>query len=234
MSMKSTDSTILKRKIGIKLIAAALILIGLALLFSTIIRPNVISVCEYNTKAITLNLIDNAINRRLDRLDNYGGYNSLVKLSYTEGGQVASIETNTALINRIRTDMLTEINNCMVDGYRDKALLSAGTLSGIPLFHGMGPSVEMTIEPAGYADAVFISEFSDAGLNQTLHRIIMRTTVNVTAFIPLYSVETEVKGDFLIAETIIVGDVPESFTHVVSSDKDVIDTINDYQAEPYD
>ena len=92
----------------------------------------------------------------------------------------------------------------------------------------------MKVEPKGYADAVFISEFTDAGLNQTLHRMIMRTTVSVTAFIPMYSVETKVSGDFLIAETVIVGNVPESFTHVVSEDKDIVDAINDFEAEPYE
>ena len=62
----------------------------------------------------------------------------------------------------------------------------------------------------------------------------MRTTVSVTAFIPMYSVETKVSGDFLIAETVIVGNVPESFTHVVSEDKDIVDAINDFEAEPYE
>ena len=64
--------------------------------------------------------------------------------------------------------------------------------------------------------------------------MIMRTTVSVTAFIPMYSVETKVSGDFLIAETVIVGNVPESFTHVVSEDKDIVDAINDFEAEPYE
>lgn len=50
----------------------------------------------------------------------------------------------------------------------------------------------------------------------------------------MYSVQTDVSGDFLIAETVIVGNVPESFTHVVSEDKDIVDAINDFEAEPYE
>ena len=50
----------------------------------------------------------------------------------------------------------------------------------------------------------------------------------------MYSVETKVCGDFLIAETVIVGNVPESYTHVITEDKDIVDTINDFGAEPYD
>lgn len=224
----------LKHRLGLKLIGTAVILLGFAGILQLMIRPNIINVCEYNSKAVTISLIDDAINERLVELGENADYGNLVKLSYTSDGKVASIESNTKLINHIKNDMLTEINDRLMKGETENVDLTVGTLSGIPLFHGSGPTVRMEVEPKGYADAVFISEFTDAGLNQTLHRMIMRTTVSVTAFIPMYSVETKVSGDFLIAETVIVGNVPESFTHVVSDDKDVVDAINDFEAEPYE
>lgn len=228
------DLSKLKHRLGLKLIGTAVILLGFAGILQLMIRPNIINVCEYNSKSVTISLIDDAINERLVELGENADYGNLVKLSYTSDGKVASIESNTKLINRIKNDMLTEINDRLMKGETENVDLTVGTLSGIPLFHGSGPTVRMEVEPKGYADAVFISEFTDAGLNQTLHRMIMRTTVSVTAFIPMYSVETKVSGDFLIAETVIVGNVPESFTHVVSDDKDVVDAINDFEAEPYE
>ena len=228
------DLSKLKHRLGLKLIGTAVILLGFAGILQLMIRPNIINVCEYNSKAVTISLIDDAINERLVDLGENADYGNLVKLSYTSDGKVASIESNTKLINRIKNDMLTEINDRLMKGETENVDLTVGTLSGIPLFHGSGPTVRMEVEPKGYADAVFISEFTDAGLNQTLHRMIMRTTVSVTAFIPMYSVETKVSGDFLIAETVIVGNVPESFTHVVSDDKDVVVAINDFEAEPYE
>ena len=228
------DLSKLRRRLGLKLIGTAVILLGFAGILQLMIRPNIVNVCEYNSKAVTISLIDDAINERLVELGDDANYGNLVKLSYTSDGKVASIESNTKLINRIKNDMLTEINDRLMKGETENVDLTVGTLSGIPLFHGSGLTVRMEVEPKGYADAVFISEFTDAGLNQTLHRMIMRTTVSVTAFIPMYSVETKVSGDFLIAETVIVGNVPESFTHVVSDDKDVVDAINDFEAEPYE
>lgn len=228
------DLSKLRHRLGLKLIGTAVILLGFAGILQLMIRPNIVNVCEYNSKAVTISLIDDAINERLVELGDDANYGNLVKLSYTSDGKVASIESNTKLINRIKNDMLTEINDRLMKGETENVDLTVGTLSGIPLFHGSGPTVRMEVEPKGYADAVFISEFTDAGLNQTLHRMIMRTTVSVTAFIPMYSVETKVSGDFLIAETVIVGNVPESFTHVVSDDKDVVDAINDFEAEPYE
>ena len=218
------DLSKFRRRLGLKLIGAAFILLGFAGMLQLMIRPNIINVCEYNSRAVTVSLIDDAINERLTELGEDAGYSALVKLSYTADGRVSSIESNTKLINRIKNDMLTEINDRLMKGETENVDLSVGS----------GPTVRMKVEPKGYADAVFISEFTDAGLNQTLHRMIMRTTVSVTAFIPMYSVQTDVSGDFLIAETVIVGNVPESFTHVVSEDKDIVDAINDFEAEPYE
>ena len=62
------------------------------------------------------------------------GYDKLVKLSYTSDGRVASIESNTNLINRIKNDMLNEINDRLMNGETEKVDLSVGTLSGVPLF----------------------------------------------------------------------------------------------------
>ncbi len=224
----------LKIKLGRKLIGIALVIMGFTLILGFIIRPNIIKVCEYNSKSVTISLIDDAINERLNELGGNTEYSTLVSLRYDNEGKVSSIESNTALINRIKTDMLSEINDRLKSGSTEDVRLSMGTLSGISALNGFGPEVNMRVEPKGYADAVFLSEFTDAGINQTRHRIIMRTTVSVTAFIPFYSVECKVCGDFLIAETIIVGNIPESYTHVISGNEDIIDEIFDFGAQPID
>ncbi len=199
------------------------------LVLHTMILPNIILVCEYNTKALVIGVIDKAVTNELDELSELAEYGSLVNVTYSDDGQVASIQSNTAAINRVRSAILDEVNGRLFSDEKMTAKLSAGTLSGIAAFYGSGDSVEMTVEPTGYADAVFISEFSSAGINQTLHRIIMRTTVSAAAFIPLYSVQTEVSGDFIIAETVIVGEIPESYTHIISVGTDPVEELYNYQ-----
>lgn len=194
----------------------------------TLVYPNIIRVCEYNVRAVIIGIMDKAVNDSLLNIDAPTDYTSLVDISYTDDGRISSIQSNTALINRIKTATLDEINERLLSGEEITTELSAGTLSGISAFYGSGGSVEMVIEPTGYANAVFISEFTSAGINQTLHRIKMRATVSVAAFIPLYSVETEVEGDFLIAETVIVGNIPESYTHIISDDGDPINDLFNY------
>lgn len=218
----------LRKAIGKKLIGTAFILIGVAVLMYTSVRPNIIRICRYTTEAVITDLILKTINEELDTDEEQIEYSDLVEVTYSESGRVASVKSNTPLINRLKTDLVTVINETLKENRTDTTYLSLGTLIGIPFLQGSGPAVEMRSEPKGYANAVFISEFTDAGINQTRHRIVMKTTVTAVSFIPMYTVETTVSTDFLIAETIIVGEIPESYTHVIGASDDTIDKINDY------
>lgn len=220
----------LKKAIGKRLVGISLILIGIAILTFVLIRPNIVNVCTYTARATISGLIEETINERLEGKENQTEYSSLIEVTYSQYGTVTSVKSNTPLINRLKSDLVTSINRSLADNRTDSVSISMGTLSGFPFLQGTGPLVEMRTEPEGYASAVFISEFTDAGINQTRHRIIMRTTVDAVTFIPMYTVETEISTDFLIAETIIVGDIPESYTHVIGASNDVIDKINDYGA----
>ena len=86
----------------------------------------------------------------------------------------------------------------------------------------------------GHSATRIISEFSEAGINQTRHRIIIEITVNVEAIVPGYSTDVAVSTAITAAETIIVGRVPDAYTHVVSSDADLVGTLEDYEAEEYE
>ena len=82
------DLSKFRRRLGLKLIGAAFILLGFAGMLQLMIRPNIINVCEYNSRAVTVSLIDDAINERLTELGEDAGYSALVKLSYTADGRV--------------------------------------------------------------------------------------------------------------------------------------------------
>lgn len=123
------------------------------------IRPNIMNVCEYNSRAVTVSLIDDAINERLNELGEVPGIQRPCKAQLYRRRQSFFYRKQHKADNRIKNDMLTEINDRLMKGETENVDLTVGTLSGIPLFHGSGPTVRMKVEPKGYADAVFISEF---------------------------------------------------------------------------
>ena len=88
----------------------------------------------------------------------------------------------------------------------------------------------MSVEPLGYATTTIISEFTQAGINQTLHRIVIQIDAEVDAIIPGYSARVPVSTSIVAAETIIVGRVPEAYTHVVTTSEDLVGSLEDYGA----
>ena len=85
--------------------------------------------------------------------------------------------------------------------------------------------------PIGYVTTTISNEFTSAGINQTLLRIMMSVTGTVTVVMAGYSATSEVTTDFCIVETIIVGAVPQGFTEVTGSGS-LSSNINDFMANP--
>ena len=88
-----------------------------------------------------------------------------------------------------------------------------GTLTGSALLAGRGPSFTVRMQSTGSCTATFSNDFSDAGINQTTHRIILCVEVNMSILLPGFQTSTQVDASFSVAETVIVGDVPESYTY---------------------
>lgn len=97
-----------------------------------------------------------------------------------------------------------------------------GAALGIKSLSGFGPKMSMQILPVGAVHASFDTEFESAGINQTRHRIFLTLRATVSLIIPTGSQLVEVQSTMPIAESIIVGHVPDSFVDV-NDQKDILD-----------
>ena len=99
-----------------------------------------------------------------------------------------------------------------LDEYADSSIsVRMGTLTGTDFFADRGPTVQLRIIPVSSVGSFINNEFASGGINQTLHRIMMQLVVDISIVLPGYSTTTTVISEFCIAETIIVGSVPESY-----------------------
>ena len=94
---------------------------------------------------------------------------------------------------------------------KQEVKIPLGTFSGTEILNGHGPKVSVKVSMSGGVATDFKSEFVAAGINQTKHRLYLDVVTDALALIPGYPVDTTVSTSFLIAETIIVGDVPTLF-----------------------
>lgn len=154
-------------------------------------------------------------------------YDRLISLNTLSDGTVCSMTANIREMNKFKTNISKAIQDKILDYCEREISIPLGTLTGIDLFSGRGPSVRMKIQLYGNVTANLRSDFEGAGINQTRHRIICDVKVGISAVIPGCSSYTEVVNSFTVSETVLLGRVPESFTNVDTNDE-LYDDINNF------
>lgn len=216
------------QKLGIKLIALSMIVLGLLFMADLSFRPMVESINAYECHKRVSEIINDAVLAEIEREG--AQYSTLVNLTANSDGEIVSVESNVMNINRLKTHIAERIEREIERMSAVNIDIPIGTLLGIQLLHGKGFNVGMSVCPIGYATTSIISEFTEAGINQTLHRIIIEINTDVDAMIPGFSTRVSVKTGIIAAETVIVGRIPDAYTHVVTESTDLAGTLNDFGA----
>ncbi|MCM1299542.1 MAG: sporulation protein YunB [Firmicutes bacterium] len=218
-----------KNKIGLRLLAFILIIGGILLLIDIRIRPIIEQTAIYQSKILATRIINEAVYSQLDDRD--FKYDGLITLTFGDDNSVSSIESNMVNINKLKAKINNSVNEQLskIDQY--DLSVAMGTVSGFYSFYNQGPLIPIKVLPEGYVETLLISSFESAGINQTLHRILVDIKVDISAIIPGYTASGTVHTQYVIAETVIVGSVPNAYTHVISGSEDIVGEINDYGAQ---
>jgi sporulation protein YunB len=215
-----------RKRIGIALLVIAIIAVTGTLLLDMRVRPIIEKTTQYQASITAEGILNTAIADVIDE-DSFT-YDDLVTVKYDEAGKITAIEANMRLINQLKSRTALVINE-EIKHIEDHELdISLGTALGIHMFYGRGPAIPIKLMPKGYADTQILSSFTSAGINQTLHRIILTVSADISTIIPGYTSSVNVKTTFVVAETVIVGTVPEAFTNVLTAQDNLVDTLNDF------
>ena len=202
-----------KKSSGLRIMAAAgafvFILAVIALLWAKAeraMRPVAAMQAEQYAKRSANEKIASVVSEYLE--ETQYTYSYFAAVLYDESGRVTSVEALPYNINRAQSELTKRVNSRLAESSSETAGISVGTLTGRYLLAGKGPELKVRICPAGEAETELKSEFSSAGVNQTSHSISAVITVHMSSSMPLYSFETEVSFEYLLAESVIVGNVP--------------------------
>ncbi|MBQ2812033.1 MAG: sporulation protein YunB [Clostridia bacterium] len=142
------------------------------------------------------------------------GYSSLVSIKRDADGNIVSIETDAMQINRLKSQINSTVANNL-SGLSAKELgIPVGSLTGLALLNGRGPKISTVISITGSAETSFFDTFDDAGINQTRHQLFLKTTATMLIVFPGETVTAAYTYTTLVAETIIVGKVPEMYAGI--------------------
>ncbi len=190
------------------LVVLALFVAGVAL-FELRLRPVVVALAEAQAVSQFTAVIDQAI---LEDLSQRGtDYDDFVTTQRDSGGNIQSLTTNMAAMNLLRAQLEIRVYESVGEVELSTISIPLGSLFGTELLWGRGPSLETKALSIGILNSEFVSEFTQAGINQTRHRIYLDIQVPITLLIAGGTVHTQITTYLCVAETVIVGDVPTSY-----------------------
>ena len=138
-------------------------------------------------------------------------YDRIVYFEKDLNGRITALKTNMAEVNRLKTETLNLINDEIMAEDTEDLGVSLGSLILPEFFSGKGPSIPVRILAIRNSDANFQSDFTEAGINQTLQQLRMDVIVDVTILVLGQTETFSVSSQMVVAETIIVGDVPATY-----------------------
>lgn len=209
---KNTAHKASKRLIFLSLIPISLILMFLFL--SSNMRPAMTALATARIKSIAAKAMNNAI---LESMDDEAKYADLVE-SFENGQHVYMLNANTRNLNILAADCADKALEFIASMGEQGISVPLGTITGISFFSGRGPAIKVYFTPVGSVQSTFNSKFISSGINQTLYRVNLELKATVKLVMPSVSKTIEVTAQAAIAESIIVGDVPQVYTNVANED----------------
>ena len=153
-------------------------------------------------------------------------YDDFVNIDKTADGNIKLISANTITINKIISDIPLLIQNELEKVENSKFYIRLGTFTGSRILAGRGPKVEIKMSVIGDIETDLKSEFKEAGINQTLHRIYLEVKCNVSILTPVNSTTEVITNQVLLAEGVIVGNIPDTYYNLKGLTSDnVVDII---------
>ena len=172
-------------------------------------RDVIQELAEIQVKNTTSDLTNDAISRQI--AEGVIQYDRIVYFEKDLDGKITALKTNMSEINRLKTNILNIINDEILALDTSDIGIPIGSLLFPEFFSGRGPAIPVHILSIRNSDAGFVSDFTQAGINQTLHQLTMEVSVDVAVLVLAQTSSFTITSEVVVAETVIVGDVPGTF-----------------------
>lgn len=197
-------------KLRYKFLFVFFVLFTLILLVDCELRPLVRALAVNQAKIISNTVINQVV---LDEMTNAQiSYDDLIHVERNQEGKILAVSTNAVKMNELKAAISLHSQE-QIGGIMDRTLqIPLGTLIDSEFTRGRGPNIPLHLSLSGNVRTEFTSRFESAGVNQTRHQIYLKVSTNIFAIIPgYYNTSTEVETSVVVAETVIVGEVPEVY-----------------------
>lgn len=200
-----------RRAVRAGLLMCLAVLVLLIISSSIYLKSISTQIASADAKDVITAKINDAIVDTLNSGDYGGDY--FVTFQKADNGDVTAVSSNMARINELSSKILDKL----VDSTRDNTItigIPAGNLTGASLLMGRGAKIPVKIVVLSSSRVEFMNNIVTAGINQTKHQITLRVTADMQILVPWGTENTQVSTDVLIADTVVVGKVPDTYLNM--------------------
>lgn len=190
--------------------------IGIALAFAVIVfiiidqrlKPTLLEISQARATVIATQAINRAVGERIARTIRY---EDLYIVRTDNRGRVVLMQSNTGEINRLVADTSIQVQEALRSVSEERIRVPMGQVLGSQLLATTGPWISVRVLPVGTVETVVLDRFEAAGINQSRHKVYMRVSASIRIVVPLVSCNVRVRSELPIAESIILGEVPQFY-----------------------
>lgn len=210
-----------RKRLTIVIISIVFIFAVCILYLRLAVAPVLKTVSEDQIRALAVTAVNEAVSEVMEQSPSY---TDMVIIGYDNENCINSIRINPTAVNSIVQKSTIESQNRITELGAQGIDVPVGSLSGIMLFSGKGPDLNLRVVPVGSVTAKLCSEFKEAGINQTNHRIYLRIGAKISAILPGANNVINTETDVVILESVIIGKIPDTYLNSTSTE-DMMDLI---------
>ena len=201
-------------------IRAKILILALMLFVSLLLILFVYNTCYSGTikekaKIRANTVVVSAINKAVDSVlsEQKLSYNNFFDINVKEDKSVSYMAVNTVTVNKFKVSVTQKILETLNNYEREEIFMSPFSVYGYTAVP-FGIMVPVLVIPVEILSTDFCNDFQGRGVNQTLHRLYVKIKINIKLLLPVGSEEFVVETGVPVAETVIVGDIPDTYTNV--------------------
>lgn len=186
-----------------------------------VVTPVVKTVAEEKVRALTVSTVNAAVTSVLEAEPSFV---DMVEYGHDSNGDLNSIKINATRVNAVMQRSVQKTQNGLSDMISSGVNIPVGSVSGITFLSGKGPNLNVAVIPVGAVDARLRSEFSEIGINQTIHKIYLSLDSTIKIIIPGAGNTIKSSSEVLLVESVIIGKVPDTYLNATTME-DMMDLI---------
>lgn len=204
-----------------RIVLAALMLAMVGIMLERNLTQVILTLASARAEVLAVQALNEAVE---DVVQQGVRYEDLVSVTFDEAGGVRLLQANAAGMNSLASRAALTAQEKLRTLERQSVAVPLGSALGIALLSGKGPKIQVQILPVGAVLTAYETEFTSAGINQTRHRVLLTMTAQVQLILPTGASGVQATNQVAVAESIIIGDVPESFVNV-GDDSDLLNLV---------